>query len=77
MARTRNAVAAELVKISTTPGMEGPPAVLAGTGRFGDALSEVADELLTEKLREIELFRAGLTRRRALFCEDSGCDVWR
>jgi hypothetical protein len=37
MARTRNAVATELVKISTTPWVKHALAVLARTGRFGKA----------------------------------------
>lgn len=55
MARTRNAVATETVKISTTPWVKETLAVLAQTGRFGKAPSEVADELLRAKLREVEL----------------------
>lgn len=55
MPRTRNAVETETVKISTTPWVKQALARLARTGRFGKAPSEVADELLRAKLREIEL----------------------
>jgi hypothetical protein len=55
MSRTRNAVDTKTVKISTTPWVKETLARLARTGRFGKAPSEVADELLRAKLREVEL----------------------
>ncbi len=55
MPRTRNSVETERVKISTTPWVVETLDVLAKTGRFGKSPSEVADELLRAKLREIEL----------------------
>ena len=51
----RNAVETRIVKISTTPWVADTLDVLARTGRFGKAPSEVAEELLRAKLREIEL----------------------
>ncbi len=56
------------VKISTTPWAVQTLDVLAKTGRFGKNGSEVADELLRAKLREVEtegwLERAGPRRER-------------
>lgn len=46
---------ARVVKISTTPWVADTLDLLARTGRFGKAPSEVAEELLRAKLREIEL----------------------
>jgi hypothetical protein len=50
----RNAVETVTVKISTTPWASETLEVLAKTGRFGKAASEVAEELLRAKLREVE-----------------------
>lgn len=55
MPRTKNAVETRNVKISTTPWVVETLDVLAKTGRFGKAASEVAEELLRAKLREVEL----------------------
>lgn len=55
MPRTKNAVETRTVKISTTPWVVETLDVLAKTGRFGKAASEVAEELLRAKLREVEL----------------------
>jgi hypothetical protein len=55
MPRTRNAVDTRPVKLSTTPWVVETLEMLAKTGRFGKAPSEVAEELLRAKLREIEL----------------------
>lgn len=55
MPRTPNAVETRTVKISTTPWVVETLEVLASTGRFGKAASEVAEELLRAKLREVEL----------------------
>jgi hypothetical protein len=55
MARAPNAVETEIIKISTTPWVSETLERLARTGRFGKNPSEVADELLRAKLREVEL----------------------
>lgn len=55
MSPPRNAVETRIVKISTTPWVADTLDLLARTGRFGKAPSEVAEELLRAKLREIEL----------------------
>jgi hypothetical protein len=65
--RFKNAVETKVVKISTTPWVSQTLDVLAKTGRFGKAPSEVAEELLRAKLREIELegwLAKGRGRRR-------------
>jgi hypothetical protein len=59
----RNAVETRIVKISTTPWVADTLDLLARTGRFGKAPSEVAEELLRAKLREIEL-EGWLAKRR-------------
>jgi hypothetical protein len=55
MSRTKNAVETKNVKISTTPWVFETLERLARTGRFGKAATEVAEELLRAKLREIEM----------------------
>ena len=66
--RTRNSVETEPVKISTTPWAVETLNALAKTGRFGKNASEVADELLRAKLREVEAdgwLDKGRPKRRA------------
>ena len=55
MARGRNPVVTQSVKVSTTPWVTVSLERLARTGRFGKNASEVAEELLRAKLRELEL----------------------
>jgi hypothetical protein len=55
MARTRNAVKTVWIKISTTPQVHDVLTRLAQTGRFGKSATEVAEELLRAKMREVEL----------------------
>ena len=55
MARTRNAVESRVVQISTTPQVFQMLEALARTGRFGKNASEVAEEALRTRLRELEL----------------------
>jgi hypothetical protein len=55
MARPKNAVETEELKISTTPQVREVLDLLAKTGRFGKNASEVAEELMRTKLREVEL----------------------
>ena len=55
MPRTKNVVETKTLKLSTTPWVTETLEVLAKTGRFGKAASEVAEELLRSKLREVEL----------------------
>lgn len=54
MARPPNAVATVEVKLSTTPWAADVLELLARTGRFGKNSSEVAEELLRARLREVE-----------------------
>jgi hypothetical protein len=53
--RTRNAVETVPVHLSTTPQVRDLLEALADTGRFGKNASEVGEELLRAKLREVEL----------------------
>lgn len=55
MARTRNAVETVPVHLSTTPQIWDLLEALADTGRFGKNPSEVGEELLRAKVREVEL----------------------
>lgn len=55
MAQARNAIETVPVKLSTTPQVVKALEALAKTGKFGKNASEVAEELLRAKLREIEL----------------------
>lgn len=54
MARAQNTVETHVVTISTTPWVGETLESLAKTGRFGKNPSDVAEELLRAKLREIE-----------------------
>lgn len=63
MARTPNAVDTVDVHLSTTPQVKDLLESLAKTGRFGKNASEVGEELLRAKLREVEL--EGWFERRA------------
>ena len=62
MPRKRNAVQTEELKLSTTPNVCDQLDILAKTGLFGKNRSEVAEQLLREKLRELVL--QGWTERR-------------
>lgn len=55
MARPENDVQTVDVKLSTTPQVKALLEALAKTGRFGKNASEVGEELLRAKLREVEL----------------------
>ena len=55
MARARNSVDTVKVQLSTTPEVVQALDTLSRTGMFGKNPSEVAEELLRLKLREIEL----------------------
>jgi len=54
MPRIQNAVVTRLVKISTTPWALETLTELAKGGRFGKNATDVAEELLRAKLRDIE-----------------------
>lgn len=54
-ARPPNAVKTLPLKLSTTPLVIARLRALAGTGLFGKSPTEVAEELLRAKLREIEV----------------------
>jgi hypothetical protein len=66
MARIANAVETVPLHLSTTPQVKELLDLLAQTGRFGKNGSEVGEELLRAKLREVELEgwleRPGLAR---------------
>lgn len=53
MPRSKNPVETEAVKLSTTPQVCGLLDKLAEQGLFGKNRSEVAEQLLREKLREL------------------------
>jgi hypothetical protein len=55
MARTRNPVKTVKLGLSTTPQVFDDLEALAKTGKFGKTASEVGEELLRLKLREVEL----------------------
>lgn len=55
MARTRNPVQTVKLGLSTTPQVVADLEALAKTGKFGKTGSEVGEELLRLKLREVEL----------------------
>jgi hypothetical protein len=55
MARPRNAFATKEVGIRTTPQIWKVLNLLTRTGRFGKNPSEVAEELLRAKVRDVEL----------------------
>ena len=55
MARPQNPVDTKVLKISTTVWVCETLERLAATGRFGKNASQVAEELLRGKLREVEL----------------------
>jgi hypothetical protein len=55
MARSENAVPTTVVKVSTTEQICALLDQLIGTGMFGKTRAEVAERLLSEKLREIRL----------------------
>jgi DNA repair protein RadC len=55
MPRARNAVETVKLQLSTTPQVAELLELLAKTGRFGKNASEVAEELMRTKLREVEL----------------------
>lgn len=55
MARRPNAVETVEVKLSTTPQIRKLLELLANTGRFGKNASEVGEELMRARLREVEL----------------------
>lgn len=68
MARPRNAVPTVKLQLSTTPQVMEALELLAKTGKFGKVASEVGEELLRMKLREVELEgwldRVSRTRKR-------------
>jgi hypothetical protein len=53
--RQPNAVGTVEVKLSTTPQVRELLELLAKTGRFGKNASEVGEELMRARLREVEL----------------------
>jgi Arc/MetJ-type ribon-helix-helix transcriptional regulator len=63
MSRPPNTVDTVDVHLSTTPQVKDLLESLAATGRFGKNASEVGEELLRAKLREVEL--EGWLERRA------------
>ncbi|MDF3071833.1 MAG: hypothetical protein K0R38_7434 [Polyangiaceae bacterium] len=68
MARTRNPVETVKLGLSTTPQVVADLEALARTGKFGKTASEVGEELLRLKLREVELegwLRSTATRTRS------------
>ena len=54
-ARRQNAVETSVLKLSTTPQVIARLDALAMTGLYGKNGTEVAEELLRERLREIEI----------------------
>jgi hypothetical protein len=55
VARIRNTVETVKLQLSTTPQVVAALDALAKTGKFGKTASEIGEELLRLKLREIEL----------------------
>jgi hypothetical protein len=55
MAQKRNRVLTDRLVISTTPRIVRDVVVLPGTDYFGKTLAEVAERLLSEKLRDVIL----------------------
>ena len=55
MARSRNLVPTRKLQLATTPQVVEALEALARTGKFGKVGSEVAEELLRAKLREVEM----------------------